>query len=143
MGFAQTTAHNKIHLLWNRQESRFLTMVQYLISCPVDYPDSCRGGFTNNICQKRTISQTDPGNCIMGDLSDMISYRFRLHHNNKIESTVNSHQSSVNTQHSTLNTQHSTIMGVQPELISYLTNFIVVRAHIISNKKPPQMEVFY
>jgi len=22
----------------------------YFISCPVDYPDSCRGGFTNNIC---------------------------------------------------------------------------------------------
>ena len=32
----------------------------YLISCLVDYPDSCRGGFTNNICQKRTISQTRP-----------------------------------------------------------------------------------
>ncbi len=30
-------------------------------------------GFTNNICQKRTISQTRPGNCIMGDRSDMIS----------------------------------------------------------------------
>ena len=43
-----------------------------LISCPVDYPDSCRGGFTNNICQKRTISQTGPGNCIMGERSDMI-----------------------------------------------------------------------
>src|SRR4028118_2170718 len=44
-----------------------------VISCPVNYPDSCRGGFTNNICQKRTISQTRPGNCIMGDRSDMIS----------------------------------------------------------------------
>jgi hypothetical protein len=43
-----------------------------VISCPVNYPDSCRGGFTNNICQKRTISQTRPGNCIMGDRSDMI-----------------------------------------------------------------------
>jgi hypothetical protein len=43
-----------------------------LISCPLDNPDSCRGGFTNNICQKRTISQTRPGNCIMGDRSDMI-----------------------------------------------------------------------
>ena len=46
---------------------------QWLISCPIDYPDSCRGGFTNNICQKRTISKTRPGNCIMGDRSDMIS----------------------------------------------------------------------
>jgi hypothetical protein len=31
---------------------------------------------------------------------------------------------------------------VQPELISDLTNFMVVRSRIISNKKPPQMEVF-
>ncbi|MEG4633104.1 BamA/TamA family outer membrane protein [Microcoleus sp. AR_TQ3_B6] len=72
------------------------------------------------------------------------SYRFRLHHNNKIESTVNTqplsfstpsqhstlntqHSTTVNTQplsvstpsqHSTLNTQHSTIIPVQPELIS-------------------------
>ena len=45
---------------------------QGVISCPVDYPDSCRGGFTNNIWQKRTISQTRPGHCIIGDLSDMI-----------------------------------------------------------------------
>jgi len=44
-----------------------------MISCPVDYPNSCRGGFTNNICKKRTISQTRPGNCIMRDRSDMIS----------------------------------------------------------------------
>jgi outer membrane protein insertion porin family len=71
------------------------------------------------------------------------SYRFRLHHNNKIESTLNSQplsfstpsqhstvntqQSTVNTQplsfstpsqHSTLNTQHSRVIPVQPELIS-------------------------
>jgi outer membrane protein insertion porin family len=72
------------------------------------------------------------------------SYRFRLHHHNKIESTVNTqplsfstpsqhstlntqHSTTVNTQplsfstpsqHSTLNTQHSTIIPVQPESIS-------------------------
>jgi len=72
------------------------------------------------------------------------SYRFRLHHNNKIESTVNtqplsfstpSQHSTVNSQqstivntqplsfstpsqHSTVNTQQSTIIPVQPELIS-------------------------
>jgi len=48
------------------------------------------------------------------------SYRFRLHHNNKIESTVNTQPLSFSTpsQHSTLNTQHSTIIPVQPELIS-------------------------
>ena len=69
------------------------------------------------------------------------SYRFRLPHNNKIESTVNtqplsfftpsqqslvishqslviSHQSLVISHQSTLNTQHSTIIPVQPELIS-------------------------
>ena len=57
------------------------------------------------------------------------SYRFRLHDNNKIESTVNSqqssvishqssvisHQSSVNSQQSTVNNQQSTIIPVQPE----------------------------
>ena len=45
----------------------------------------------------------------------------------------------------TLNGQQSTVNysgGVQPELISDLTNFIVVRSRIISNKKTPQMEVF-
>jgi outer membrane protein insertion porin family len=62
------------------------------------------------------------------------SYRFRLHHKNKIESTVNtqplsfstpsqhstvnSQQSTLNTQQSTVNSQHSTIIPVQPELIS-------------------------
>jgi outer membrane protein insertion porin family len=72
------------------------------------------------------------------------SYRFRLHHNNKIESTVNtqplsfstpSQQSTLNSQQSTrvntqplsfstpsqqstLNSQQSTIIPVQPELIS-------------------------
>src|SRR4028118_995413 len=48
------------------------------------------------------------------------SYRFRLHHNNKIESTVNTQPLSFSTpsQHSTLNTQQSTIIPVQPELIS-------------------------
>ena len=34
--------------------------------------DSCRGGFTNNICQKPTISKTRPDRCIMRDRSDMI-----------------------------------------------------------------------
>jgi len=62
------------------------------------------------------------------------SYRFRLHHNNKIESTVNtqplsfstpsqqslviSHQSLVISHQSTVNSQQSTIIPVQPELIS-------------------------
>jgi|GEM_PF-771411 len=76
------------------------------------------------------------------------SYRFRLHHKNKIESTVNTQplsfstpsqpstvntqqstvnsqpstvnrqQSTIPSQHSTLNTQHSTIIPVQSELIS-------------------------
>ena len=46
----------------------------------------------------------------------MISYRFRLHQNNKIESTVNTQPlsfstppSTVNSQHSTVNSQHSTM----------------------------------
>ncbi|PSB29179.1 hypothetical protein C7B69_09440 [filamentous cyanobacterium Phorm 46] len=34
--------------------------------------DSCRGGFTNNICQKPTISKTRPDRCIMRDRSDII-----------------------------------------------------------------------
>jgi len=48
------------------------------------------------------------------------SYRFRLHHNNKIESTVNTQPLSFSTpsQHSTVNTQQSTTTPVQPELIS-------------------------
>ena len=69
------------------------------------------------------------------------SYRFRLHHNNKIESTVNtqplsfstpsqqstvnsqqslviSHQSLVISHQSTVNSQQSTVIPVQPELIS-------------------------
>jgi outer membrane protein insertion porin family len=48
------------------------------------------------------------------------SYRFRLHHNNKIESTVNTQPLSFSTpsQQSTLNSQQSTIIPVQPELIS-------------------------
>ncbi|MEG3844228.1 hypothetical protein, partial [Microcoleus sp. herbarium14] len=31
-----------------------------VISCPVDYPTSGRGGFTNNICQQSPISKTRP-----------------------------------------------------------------------------------
>jgi len=48
------------------------------------------------------------------------SYGFRLHHNNKIESTVNTQPLSFSTpsQQSTLNSQLSTIIPVQPELIS-------------------------
>src|SRR4028119_885274 len=48
------------------------------------------------------------------------SYRFRLHHNNKIESTVNTQPLSFSTpsQKSTVNSQHSTIIPMQPELIS-------------------------
>ena len=67
-------------------------------------------------------------------LRESPSYPFRLHHNNKIESTVNtqplsfstpSQHSTVNTQQSlvishqsTVNSQQSTIIPVQPELIS-------------------------
>ncbi|UNU23080.1 hypothetical protein D0A37_03565 [Microcoleus vaginatus HSN003] len=49
-------------------------------------------------------------------------YRFRLHRNNKIESTVNtqpfsfltpSHQPTVNTQHSTVNSQQPTVNSQQ------------------------------
>jgi outer membrane protein insertion porin family len=46
------------------------------------------------------------------------SYRFRLHHNNKIESTVNTQPLSFSTRPSTVNTQHSTLnnhLTVQPE----------------------------
>ncbi|MEG4176395.1 hypothetical protein QUA16_17205 [Microcoleus sp. S13_C3] len=46
-----------------------------------------------------------------------MSYRFRLHRNHKIESTVNSQQSTVNSQQSTVNSQQSTIIPVLPELI--------------------------
>jgi outer membrane protein insertion porin family len=48
------------------------------------------------------------------------SYRFRLHHNNKIESTVNTQPLSFSTpsQQSTVNSQQSTIIPVQPELTS-------------------------
>ncbi|MEG3956561.1 BamA/TamA family outer membrane protein [Microcoleus sp. herbarium2] len=48
------------------------------------------------------------------------SYRFPLHHNNQIESTVNTQPLSFSTpsQLSTLNSQLSTIIPVQPELIS-------------------------
>ena len=47
-------------------------------------------------------------------------YRFRLHHNNKIESTVNTEPLSFSTPPSTVNSQQSTANnsgGVQPELI--------------------------
>jgi outer membrane protein insertion porin family len=48
------------------------------------------------------------------------SYRFRLHHNNQIESTVKTQPLSFSTlsQPSTVNRQPSTIIPVQPELIS-------------------------
>jgi len=46
----------KRHCCMRRWSLRLL-----MISCPVDYPDSCRGPWANNICQKRTISQTRPG----------------------------------------------------------------------------------
>ncbi|MEG4456234.1 BamA/TamA family outer membrane protein [Microcoleus sp. N9_A1] len=49
------------------------------------------------------------------------SYRFRLHHNNKIESTVNTQPLSFSTPASTVNSQQSTVnnhLTVQPELIS-------------------------
>jgi hypothetical protein len=52
--------------------------------------------------------------------------------------TLNGQQSAANSQQSTVNYSG----GVQPELISDLTNFIVVRSRIISNKKPPPVEVF-
>ncbi|WP_445304482.1 MULTISPECIES: BamA/TamA family outer membrane protein [unclassified Microcoleus] len=52
--------------------------------------------------------------------SESPSYRFRLHHNNKIESTVNTQPLSFSTrsQQSTANSQQSTVIPVQPELIS-------------------------
>ena len=49
------------------------------------------------------------------------SYRFRLHHNKKIESTLNSQPLSFYTPPSTVNSQQSTVnnhLRVQPELIS-------------------------
>jgi len=51
------------------------------------------------------------------------SYRFWLHRNNKIESTVNTQPFSFSTpsQQSTVNSQQSTIIPVQPELISPIT----------------------
>ena len=49
-----------------------------------------------------------------------------------------SQQLTVNGQQPTVNNSG----GVQPELISDLTNFIVIRSRIIANKKTPQMEVF-
>ncbi|MEG3918766.1 BamA/TamA family outer membrane protein [Microcoleus sp. T3_A4] len=51
---------------------------------------------------------------------ESLSYRFRLHQNNKIESTVNTQPFSFSTpsQQSTANSQQSTIIPVQPELIS-------------------------
>jgi len=48
------------------------------------------------------------------------SYRFRLHQNNQIESTVNTQPFSFSTPPSTVNSQQSTVNnsgGVQPELI--------------------------
>ncbi|MEG4094177.1 BamA/TamA family outer membrane protein [Microcoleus sp. POL8_C6] len=53
-------------------------------------------------------------------LGESPSYRFRLHQNNKIESTVNTQPFSFSTpsQESTANSQQSTIIPVQPELIS-------------------------
>ncbi|WP_445251981.1 BamA/TamA family outer membrane protein [Microcoleus sp. B3-D7] len=52
--------------------------------------------------------------------SESPSYRFRLHHNNKIESTVNTQPLSFSTRspQSTVTSQQSTIIPVQPELIS-------------------------
>ncbi|MGB3263879.1 MAG: hypothetical protein WBA89_07955 [Microcoleus sp.] len=47
-------------------------------------------------------------------------YRFRLHRNNKIESTVNTQPFSFSTRPSTVNSQQSTVnnhLTVQPELI--------------------------
>jgi hypothetical protein len=51
-------------------------------------------------------------------------HRFRLHHNNKIESTVNTQPLSFSTRPSTVNSQQSTVNnsgGVQPELIGFLS----------------------
>ena len=58
---------------------------------------------TNNTCQQSPISKTRPGRDIMVNRSDMISYRFRLHHNNKIESTLNTQPLSFSTPPSTVN----------------------------------------
>src|SRR4028119_2452064 len=60
----------------------------------------------------------------------LILYRFRLHHNNKTESTVNTQPLSFSTRPSTVNSQQSTVNnspGVQPELILFLSATIVDR----------------
>ncbi|MEG4024353.1 BamA/TamA family outer membrane protein [Microcoleus sp. S13C4] len=75
------------------------------------------------------------------------SYCFRLHHNNKIESTVNTQPLSFSTpgQQSTVNSQQSTIIPVQPELISLksshkkdFTSLLKTPATIAANAEIPE-----
>ncbi|MEG4391548.1 BamA/TamA family outer membrane protein [Microcoleus sp. BROC3] len=75
------------------------------------------------------------------------SYRFRLHQNNKIESTVNTQPFSFSTpsQQSTANSQQSTFIPVQPELISLksshnkdFTSLLKTPATIAANAEIPE-----
>ena len=53
-----------------------------------------------------------------------VSYRFRLHHNNKIESTVNTQPLSFSTRQSTVNSQQSTVNNHCLWVYSWLINRI-------------------
>ncbi|UNU27254.1 BamA/TamA family outer membrane protein [Microcoleus vaginatus] len=75
------------------------------------------------------------------------SYRFRLHQNNKVESTVNTQPFSFSTpsQQSTANSQQSTVIPVQPELISLksrhnkdFTSLLKTPAAIAANPEIPE-----
>ncbi|MEG4573978.1 BamA/TamA family outer membrane protein [Microcoleus sp. N3A4] len=76
------------------------------------------------------------------------SYRFRLHQNNKIESTVNTQPFSFSTPPSTVNSQQSTVnnhLTVQPELISLksshqkdFTSLLKTPATIAANAEIPE-----
>ncbi|MEG4815455.1 MULTISPECIES: BamA/TamA family outer membrane protein [unclassified Microcoleus] len=78
--------------------------------------------------------------------SESPSYRFRLHHNNKIESTVNTQPLSFSTrsQQSTANSQQSTVIPVQPELISLKSSHnkdftsLKTPATIVANPEIPE-----
>ncbi|MEG4532792.1 hypothetical protein [Microcoleus sp. D2_18a_D3] len=64
-----------------------------------------------------------------------MSYRFRLHRNHKIESTVNSQHSTLNTQHSTLNTQHSTVNSQQSTVNSQQSTIIPVLPEFVAKSE--------
>jgi len=64
----------------------------------------------------------------MGDRSDMISYRFRLHHNNKIESTVNTQPLSFSTpnQQSTVIIPKQALIKVPERESAYSPDVLVI-----------------